>query len=92
MTSIHQSNIALKVSEKMIRTIIETIPDKIWLKNPQGQFLACNPRFEQFLNRKETDIPGKTDYDFVEKELADYFALQDKLAMDAGKPTTSVKK
>jgi PAS domain S-box-containing protein len=36
---------------------------------------------------KEDDIVGKTDYDFVDKELADSFRTNDKKAMTANKPT-----
>lgn len=70
-----------------LRTLIDTIPDLIWLKDPDGVYLACNPRFEEFFGAKESDIIGKTDYDFVDKELADWFRVHDKKAMEANTPT-----
>jgi PAS domain S-box-containing protein len=36
---------------------------------------------------KENEIIGKTDYDFVEKELADFFRKNDLKAIAAGKPS-----
>jgi diguanylate cyclase (GGDEF)-like protein/PAS domain S-box-containing protein len=70
-----------------LHTLINTIPDLIWLKDPNGVYLSCNPRFEQFFGASEEDIMGKTDYDFVDRELADFFRQHDKNAMMNDKPT-----
>jgi len=78
---------ALKESEAHLRTLIRTLPDLVWLKDLQGIYLSCNPRFERFFGAKEKDIIGKTDYDFVDKELADSFRMHDKVAMAEGKPS-----
>jgi len=77
---------ALRQSEAHLRTLIETIPDLVWLKDPDGVYLFCNPRFERFFGATESEIVGKTDYDFVGKELADSFREKDKAAMAAAKP------
>ncbi|WP_051261950.1 PocR ligand-binding domain-containing protein [Desulfovibrio inopinatus] len=69
------------------RILVNTIPDLVWLKDPHGIYLACNPTFERFFGAKESEIIGKTDYDFVSKELADFFRQHDKRAMAAGKPS-----
>ncbi len=78
---------ALKESETHLQTLIRTIPDLVWLKNRQGIYLSCNSRFESFFGAKEKDIIGKTDYDFVDKDLADFFRKHDKVAMVKGKPS-----
>ncbi len=83
---------ALRKSETQLRKLIETIPDLVWLKDPQGEYLFCNSRFERFFGAKEADIAGKTDYDFVDKELADLFRYNDKRAMAAGKPSMNEEK
>ena len=75
--------------ETFFRTLIETIPDLVWLKDPDGVFLACNRRFERFYGAKEKDIFGKTDYDFVSKEQADFFRKNDLDAITNGKPTVN---
>ena len=71
----------------MLRTLIDTLPDLIWLKDSQGIYLACNQRFEQFFGAREQDIIGKTDYDFVSRELADFFRANDHLAMERNGPS-----
>jgi diguanylate cyclase (GGDEF)-like protein/PAS domain S-box-containing protein len=73
-------------SEARLQTLVETIPDLVWLKDPEGIFLSCNHKFERLLGACEKDIVGKTDYDFLNKELADFVREKDKAAMDAAKP------
>ena len=80
---------ALTISENQLRTLIETIPDLIWLKDKEGIYLLCNRMFENFFGASEADIAGKTDYDFVDVELADFFRENDRKAMSAGKPTSN---
>ena len=75
--------------ETFLRTLIETIPDLVWLKDPYGVFLACNRRFERLYGAMEKDIVGKTDYDFVRKDQADYFRKNDMVAITSGKPTVN---
>jgi PAS domain S-box-containing protein len=72
-----------------LRTLVQTIPDLIWLKDADGVYLFCNPTFERLYGAKETDIVGKTDYDFVDRELADFFREHDRKAMAAGKPSAN---
>ena len=80
---------ALRASEKQWRVLIDTLPDMVWLKDPQGAYLACNKRFEQFHGRDEQHIVGKTDYDFVDRDQADAFHESDRLAMSSKQPTVS---
>ena len=87
ITERQKSENALQDSEAHLRTLIEALPDLVWLKDVDGAYLNCNLKFEQLFGAKEAEIIGKTDYDFVEKELADFFREHDKAAMRSGKPT-----
>jgi len=78
---------ALEASEAHLRTLVHTIPDLIWLKDPDGVYISCNSKFERLFGAKEAEIVGKTDYNFVGKELADSFRENDKAAMAANRPT-----
>ncbi|MBU1666495.1 MAG: diguanylate cyclase, partial [Gammaproteobacteria bacterium] len=80
---------ALNRSYAHLRALVETIPDLVWLKDPQGVFLACNPRFERLYNAREAEIVGKTDDAFVPGELAEFFREKDREAIAAGKPSTN---
>jgi len=80
---------ALRNSEGRLHTLLQTIPDLIWLKDKDGVYLSCNTMFERFFGAREADIVGKTDYDFVDRELADSFGEHDRKAIAAGKPTSN---
>jgi two-component system, sensor histidine kinase and response regulator len=72
-----------------LRTLLDTIPDLIWLKDPNGTFLSCNKRFAQLLGSSEENIRGKTDFDFVDRELAEFFRANDLAALAAGVPRSN---
>jgi len=84
-----QAEAALRKREAHLSALIETIPDLVWLKDPDGVFLSCNRKFERFYNTPKADILGKTDYDFVDKELADFFRENDKKAMAGRGPSAN---
>ncbi len=87
MTGHQHALLQLKQNEARLRTLIETIPDLVWLKDSEGVYLGCNPSFESFFGAKEAEIVGRTDYDFVSKELADFFREHDRKAVLAGRPS-----
>ncbi|MFZ3046156.1 MAG: PAS domain S-box protein, partial [Desulfatirhabdiaceae bacterium] len=78
---------AERQTETWHRTLIDTIPDLIWLKDLNGVYLSCNPTFERFFGARESEIIGKTDYDFVDKDLADFFREHDRKSIATGHPS-----
>ena len=78
---------ALQKKTAHLRALIDAQSDLIWMKDAEGVYLSCNPTFERFFGAKESEIIGKTDYDFVDKGLADFFREKDKNAMAAGGPS-----
>ena len=80
---------SLAENEARLRTLVQTIPDLIWLKDADGVYLACNTMFERCFGAREADIVGKTDYDFVDRKQADFFREHDRKAIAAGKPSAN---
>lgn len=74
------------ILERQFEVLLDAIPDLIWLKDPNGVYLFCNRAFERLFGAKEKEIVGKSDYDFVEYQLADFFRTHDIIAMDAKEP------
>mgnify|MGYP000885652483 CR=1 FL=1 len=74
-----------------LRALLDTLPDLVWLKNPEGIFLSCNKRFEQLLGASETTICGKTDFDFVDREQAEFFRANDRAVLAADAPRSNVE-
>jgi PAS domain S-box-containing protein len=81
-----RSNHEMVASEARQRALVNAMPDLVWLKDPDGIYLFCNPRFERFFGATEANILGRTDYDFVPGELADAFRDHDRMAMQAEQP------
>src|SRR5664279_3619687 len=85
ITTRKRTEAALHKSEYLLNTVVQSIPEFIWLKDVNGVYLSCNKLFERFFGAREADIIGKTDYDFVDKEIAGFFRAHDCKAMAAGK-------
>jgi len=89
VTAIKEAETALRESETRLRVLIDTIPDLVWLKDPEGVYLFCNLVFERLYGARQADIVGKTDYDFVDAQLADAFRAHDRKAIEAGHPSSN---
>ena len=79
----------LKEREAYLRTLIDTLPDLVWVKDLNGIYLSCNRRFEDFFGAEASEIIGKTDYDFLDKTWADFFRKKDNEAISKGEPSTN---
>ncbi len=87
ITNRREAEAALTRERAVLRALIDALPDLVWLKNPEGIYLGCNRRFEEFFGAREAEILGKTDYDFVSAALADSFRQHDRLAMERNGPS-----
>jgi PAS domain S-box-containing protein len=79
----------LESERGFLKTLVRTIPNLVWLKDQEGVYLACNAEFERFFGHPEAEIVGKSDYDFMDHELAESFRGNDRAAMAAGRPTVN---
>jgi PAS domain S-box-containing protein len=76
---------ALQASEKKYRTLLENLPQKIFLKDKDSVYISCNENYARDLKIKAKDIAGKTDYDFFPEELAHKYRADDKRVIKSGK-------
>ena len=77
---------ALAHERRLLRTLVETLPDMVWVKDTAGRYLLCNPSLERVFGRKEADILGKTDHELLPADFADHFRVHDLRAIEAGGP------
>lgn len=66
-------------------SVLQTIPDMVWLKDVAGVYLLCNHAFARLVGRAESDIIGKTDQGLFGDELAQCFREKDQAAIEAGR-------
>lgn len=86
---LHERQLELVQKTSLLNTLVNTIPNLVWLKDPEGVYLACNEMFEGFFGAKESEIIGKTDFDFVSREQAEFFRENDRLAIAADQPRSN---
>ena len=79
---------ALRASEARLRTLLNTLPDLVWLKDREGRYLACNRRFEAFLGCTEAEILGRVDSEIM---LATSFQSHDMAAIVTGDVITAME-
>ena len=74
----------LRESEAKHRTLVENIPQTVFLKDRASVYVSCNTSYARDLGIGPDDIAGKTDYDFHPRELAEKYRADDQRVMDEG--------
>lgn len=80
-----KASAALKSSEYKYKTLLENLPQKIFLKDRQSVYISCNENYARDLKIKADDITGKTDYDFFPTHLAEKYRADDRRVMESGR-------
>lgn len=73
-------------SQALLRSLIDSIPDLIFIKDINSVYIGCNKAFEVAFGRPKHEIAGRTDFDFVDRDLASYYRERDRLMLEAGIP------
>jgi PAS domain S-box-containing protein len=72
----------LKRQSSLLTSLIDSTPDLIFIKNPQGVYLGCNPAFCEFVGKPQEEISGRTDAELFGPEVAAAFARRDRIILD----------
>ncbi|MBE9000366.1 CHASE2 domain-containing protein [Nostoc sp. LEGE 12447] len=75
-----------KRSKEFLHHVINTIPDPIFVKNEQHQWIVLNEAYCRFIGYPNKLLIEKSDYDFFPKHEADVFRQQDDLVFRTEKP------
>ncbi len=68
----------IALSKQLLRNVLDNIPIKVYWKNKDSVYLGCNAAFFEaagFTN--ESEVIGKTDFDFAERKEAEKFRESD---------------
>ena len=72
---------------QLLLTLINALPDVIYIKDPQHRFMLANNALAQHMGvASPSDLLGKTDHDFLAKDLADRFMTEERAVMTSGRP------
>lgn len=78
ITSEKQAELALEREKKLLSTILNVLPDNLFVKDAQGRYLMSNPaHIKEMGIADEARIVGKTVFDFFPQEIAQKLSEQD---------------
>lgn len=79
------AELALMRERVQLRTLVDTLPDLIYIKDMSGKYLLFNQAYLEFLDLQNEDaIIGKTAYDLYSPEMARAFNEQDEAVLSTG--------
>ncbi|HVO69224.1 MAG TPA: PAS domain S-box protein, partial [Aggregatilineaceae bacterium] len=82
-----QANAALSAERTLLRTLIDALPDAIYIKDTQSRFLGTNVHHASALGlARPEDLIGKTDFDFYPLEYAERFFTDEQAIFQTGQP------
>ncbi len=70
----------------LLRGLINSIPDFIFFKNTEGQYLDCNQAFARLMGRPQQSVIGKTDLELFDRATAEQLRLEDQKILTSGVP------
>ena len=71
----------------MLRTLIDNLPDLIYVKDIDGRFLLANVAVARIMGAKApSDLLGKNDFDFHPKDLATLYHEDEQAVIRSGNP------
>jgi len=69
-----------------LRSLLESVPELIFMKDTSGVYTMCNDAFARFARRRVDEIVGGKDGDFLPADLCRIFLEQDRQVMSTGRP------
>ncbi len=87
VTGRKQAEEALQKSESFLDSIVENIPDMIFVKEASElRFVKFNKAGEELLGYSREELIGKSDYDFFPRDEADLFVEKDREVLSGKNP------
>jgi len=82
VTEARRAERALRDSEALYQSLVESLPQNIFRKDREGKFTFGNRNFCGSLGKTLDEIVGKTDFDFYPAELAEKYRADDRRVME----------
>ncbi|MFN8597027.1 MAG: methyl-accepting chemotaxis protein [Anaerolineae bacterium] len=82
-----QSEAALTRERLLMRTLIDNLPDKVFIKDADSRFLVHNIAHAQLMGARDTSqMMGKNDFDIFPRELASKYFADEQALIKSGRP------
>lgn len=79
---------ALRESEELNRTLLASLPQRVFYKDRQLIFRGVNAAFAADLGKTPEEVVGRNDFDFFPRELAEKYRADDMGVLRERKPVT----
>jgi len=87
VTERKRSEEALESERTLLRNLIDNVPDRIYAKDSEGRFIICNVALARRMGMDSpTEIVGKSDFDFLPREIAQRFRTDEQTIIQSGTP------
>lgn len=83
---VRKYEVALVQNRERLQSILDNATSLIYIKDLEGRYLLVNKQFKEVLNMTESEIIGKTDFDFADPEQAQRFKETDDKVIETIKP------
>lgn len=80
-----KAELGLIKNEHLLHSIINNTDNAISVKKINGEYILANTRYQLLFESKEKNLIGKTNHEFLAKEIADGYRSTDLDAIKAGK-------
>jgi PAS domain S-box-containing protein len=81
----------LQNERNLLRTVIDNIPDYIFVKDTQGKLILVNQAVANDVAAKNPDeVIGKSDFDFLPRELSEQYYTGEQELMRTGQPRINI--
>jgi PAS domain S-box-containing protein len=75
----------IRRDKALLRCLIDSVGDLIYIKDVDGVYQACNKAAEEFIGLPESEQIGKTDFDFFGRDIAEKIRECDREILASGK-------
>ena len=86
ITKRKQAEETLDQERRLLRTLIDNLPDYIYAKDKQGHFVLNNVAHAKSFGATPQELLGKSDFDFFPPELAKQFYTDEQKIIETGTP------
>ncbi len=86
-TALEQREQALAEERNLLRTMIDNLPDYIYVKDTESRYILANSAVIRSLNANSLkEIVGKTDFELFPREIAEQFHTGGRKVLESGEP------
>lgn len=85
ITEMVESRQALEKERNTLRTLLDSIPDSIYIRDCEGKYIVVNRALAELVGEPDpAEVTGKTPFDYFPEEAASRFITEDAAVMEAG--------